>query len=101
MEAVAVTAAVERQRVKGFEAMLTVADMALLLRKPTRYVTRLIKSGALRGVKLGGNSYRVRPQEWEAFVARSLAAGGVAGHRHARPSGGVRHGMQGFRGAAE
>jgi len=85
-----------KPRVKGFDPLLTVNDLALLMGKPTRFVLRLIKSGALKAIKLGGNSWRVRPEEWRRFTEK-----GATGYRHARPSGGIRPGMFGHTGGGE
>lgn len=88
METVTMTA--DKPLVKGFDPLLTVGDLAVLMSKPTRFVLKLIKTGALRGIKLGGNSWRVRPEEWRRFTEC-----GATGYRHARPSGGPRAGMWG------
>jgi excisionase family DNA binding protein len=90
------TEAARKPTVKGVEALLTVNDLALLMQKPTRFVRSLIKSGALRGIKLGGNSWRVTRAEWDRFISE-----GATGHRFARPSGGVRPGMWGATGGGE
>lgn len=74
------------KHVKGFTAALTVADLARLERKPQRFVReKLLKTGALRAHRLGGNGWRVYPEDYEDFRRR-----GATGFRHARPSGGRR-----------
>jgi hypothetical protein len=72
--------------------MLTVNDLSCSWAS-RRGLSRLIKSGAIKAVKLGGNSWRVRPEEWTRFVEK-----GATGFRHARPSGGIRPGMFGHTG---
>ena len=86
-------AVMKKPKVKGFDPLLTVNDLSLLMGKPTRFVLGLIKSGAIKAVKLGGNFWRVRPEEWTRFVEK-----GATGFRHARPSGGIRPGMFGHTG---
>lgn len=86
-------AVMQKPKVKGFDPLLTVNDLSLLMGKPTRFVLGLIKSGAIKAVKLGGNSWRVSPEEWTRFVEK-----GATGFRHARPSGGIRPGMFGHTG---
>lgn len=74
------------ETVKGIEAMLTAEEVAALLKRPARFVReKLLKTGVLKGVRLGGNCWRVDPAEYRDFVAR-----GVTGFRFARPSGGRR-----------
>ena len=89
-------AVMQKPKVKGFDPLLTVNDLSLLMGKPTRFVLGLIKSGAIKAIKLGGNSWRVRPEEWTRFVEK-----GATGFRHARPSGGIRPGMWGATGGGE
>ncbi|HRR33986.1 MAG TPA: helix-turn-helix domain-containing protein [Kiritimatiellia bacterium] len=90
------TVTARRPTIKGVAPLLTVNDLALLMNKPTRFVRGLIKSGALKAIKLGGNSWRVTPAEFDRFVAK-----GATGYRHAAPSGGVRTGMWGATGGGE
>lgn len=78
------------RKVKGLDPLLTIRDVALLAGKPERFMRNLIKSGALRAIKLGGNSWRIQPAEWTRFLEK-----GATGFRHARPSGGLHPGMRG------
>lgn len=72
--------------VKGLEVMLTAEDVAEVVRKPVRFVReKLLKTGSLKGVKLGGNSWRVDPAAFREWQER-----GATGFRFARPSGGKR-----------
>ncbi len=74
------------ENVKGFEAMLTADDVAKLVGRPVRWVREnLLKTGALKAKRMGGNCWRVVPavyREWER--------NGVTGSRFARASGGAR-----------
>ena len=73
-------------RINGFDMMLTVAEVAAIIRKPARFVReQLIRPGILKAIKFGGNSYRIRPSD----LARMLETG-PAGFRHVRGSGGRR-----------
>ena len=83
--------------VQGYEPLLTLDEVSLLMKKPKRYVSGLIKRRQLKGIKFGGNSWRVKPEEWRRFTTAAENAGGVDGFRHARPSGGIRKGMFGFK----
>jgi len=83
--------------VQGYEPLLTLEEVSKLMKKPKRYVSGLIKRRQLKGIKFGGNSWRVTPEEWRRFKTAAENAGGVDGFRHARPSGGVRKGMFGFK----
>jgi excisionase family DNA binding protein len=83
--------------VQGLEPLLTVDEVAALMKKPKRYVSGLIKRRQLAGIKFGGNSWRVDPEEWRRFKTAAATAGGVDGFRHARASGGIRKGMLGFK----
>ena len=91
------TEAARKPSVKGVEALLTVNDLALLMQKPTRFVRSLIKSGALRGIKLGGNSWRVTRAEWDRFISKGATGGG----EERAAAGGVRPGMWGATGGGE
>ena len=74
--------------VMGVAPMLTPEDVGRLIGKSGRFVReRLLKTGALRGVRFGGNCWRVRVEDYERMVAT-----GATGARHARPSGGRRGG---------
>lgn len=73
------TVTARRPTIKGVAPLLTVNDLALLMNKPTRFVRGLIKSGALKAIKLGGNSWRVTPAEFDRFVAKG--ATGVPARR--------------------
>lgn len=74
------------ETVKGLEAMLTAEDVARLVSRPVRWVREnLLKTGAIRAKRMGGNCWRVPPaayREWEA--------NGATGARFARSSGGRR-----------
>lgn len=71
-------------KVKGFEAMLTLNEVAQVLRRPVRYVReQLVAPGILPAKKLGGNSWRVRPEAFRRWLEQ-----GETGARFARPSGG-------------
>lgn len=71
--------------VRGFERLLTLAEVAQVLRRPVRYVReQLVAPGILPAKKLGGNSWRVRPE-----VFRRWLEAGETGSRFARPSGGL------------
>ena len=78
------------------EAMLTVQELAALMKRPRRYVMTLIHTRQIRAAKFGGNSWRTTWAEWRRFRDAALAEGGVNGFRHATPSGGIRPGMRGF-----
>lgn len=72
--------------VKGIAVMLTAEEVAEVLRKPVRFVReKLLKTGSLPGVKLGGNSWRVDPERFREWQAR-----GATGFRFAKGSGGGR-----------
>lgn len=74
------------ETVKGIAVMLTAEDVAEVLRKPVRFVReKLLKTGSLPSVKLGGNSWRVDPDAFRAWQAR-----GATGFRFAKGSGGAR-----------
>lgn len=83
--------------VKGFKPLLTPDDLSTLMQKPRRYVLGLIKRRQIKGIRFGGNSWRVDPEEWIRFKTAAETAGGVDGFRHARASGGIRKGMFGFK----
>ena len=76
--------------IKGCERLLTVRDLSLLLRKPERWVRENIvstdgKEGYIKGFKLGGNSIRVHPEAYRAYVKK-----GATGFNSAPSSGGRR-----------
>lgn len=87
----------DKSTVQGLEPLLTVEELSELMKKPRRYVTGLIKRRQIKGIKFGGNSWRVDPEEWRRFKTAASNAGGVDGFRHAKPSGGIRKGMLGFK----
>ena len=71
------------ETVKGIERLLTLPDLKVLLGKPPQFIReKLLLTGILKGFKLGGNSWRVTPAEYERFI-RS----GATGFKHALPSG--------------
>lgn len=62
----------------GVPQLLTVAEVADLLRVSNMTVYRLIKSGDLAALRVGKN-YRIRKQDLEAFLsAGSVQAEGTA-----------------------
>ncbi len=72
-----------RKLVKGVDTLLTPEDIAQIIQRPVRWVReKLIEPGILKTVSFGGNSKRVRPRDWEAFLEK-----GQTGYRHAAPSG--------------
>lgn len=80
------TAISPRREIKGFWQFLTINDVAIIIQRPVRYVREeLVKTGILPAKKMGGNSWRIVPEDFEAWK-RS----GVTGARFARPSGGRR-----------
>lgn len=89
--------AVNTETVQGFKPLLTLDEVSKLMKKPRRFVSGLIKRRQLRGIKFGGNSWRVSPEEWLRFKTAAETAGGVDGFRHAKASGGIRKGMFGFK----
>lgn len=70
--------------VKGIDQLLTPEDIAVLIKRPVRFVReKLLKPhGVLKSVKFGGNSYRVRPVDFAEFLAK-----GQTGFRGSRSSG--------------
>jgi hypothetical protein len=63
--------------------LLTIDDVASRLKKPARWVReKLVKTGLLKTIKLGGNSDRITLEAYRNFVRA-----GVTGCRHATPSG--------------
>lgn len=73
-------------RVRGIEVMLTLPEVAAVVRRPVRYVREsLVKPGILPAKKLGGNSWRVRPE-----ALREWMESGATGARFARSSGRAR-----------
>lgn len=69
--------------VKGIECLLTPEDIARIVQRPVRWVRdKLLKPGLVKTIPFGGNSQRVRPRDWQAFLER-----GQTGFRHAQPSG--------------
>lgn len=78
--------AVQAVEVKGFRRMLTLEEIAVILKRPVRYVREsLVKPGIIPAKKLGGNSYRVRPEAFETWLES-----GPTGAKFAPPSGGSR-----------
>jgi excisionase family DNA binding protein len=68
---------------QGDEFLLTVEDVAKRIGKPVRFVReKLIKTGDLPHIKFGGNSIRIRPEEYRKYLDR-----GLTGFKHASPSG--------------
>jgi excisionase family DNA binding protein len=63
----------------SLDPLLTLAEVAKILRCSHRTIRRLIKSGRLRAVQTG-RCYRFRCQDVSELVRRSLTTG------HARPS---------------
>ena len=69
--------------VKGVDRMLTAAEVAEIIRKPVKFVRdKLLVPGVLKGIKLGGNGWRVRPSDLDRFID-----GGATGFRSAGQSG--------------
>ncbi len=66
----------------GVECLLDPGQVATVLGRPVRWVREnLLKSGSLRALRLGGNSWRVRPSELQKWIDKNQ------GWRHAQPSG--------------
>ncbi len=64
--------------VKGVEQLLTPADLAQVLSLSKRTVfVKFIRSGVIPSRKFGARSYRVRPADLAAWLAR-----GCNGERH-------------------
>ena len=81
---------VKENVIKGCERLLTVKDLSALFGKPQRWVRENVislegKHGFIRAFKLGGNSIRVYPAAYRAYVER-----GVTGFNGAPQSGGWR-----------
>ena len=69
----------------GVEVLMDPGQVAIVLGRPVRWVREsLLKPGLLRSVRLGGNSWRVRPSELARWIESNH------GFRHSRPSGGCR-----------
>lgn len=65
----------------GFLKLMTPADVAASLQMSKRVVfQRFIKTGAIPSKRFGARSYRVRPVDFNEWVAR-----GTTGFRHATP----------------
>ncbi len=57
--------------VKGVDKMLDQNDVAMVIGKPVRWVREhLLKTRLLRAVKMGGNSWRIRPEDLERLIER-------------------------------
>lgn len=60
---------IQKRKVKGFDQMLFVEDVAIILRRPVRWVREnLINSGVLPSIRIGGNSVRIKPSAFEKFM---------------------------------
>jgi len=69
--------------IKGCEKMLTAKEVSEVLGKPVKWVRdELLCTGILKGIKLGGNSWRVRPSELNRYTGSS-----ATGFKHETPSG--------------
>jgi hypothetical protein len=70
-------------KVKGFDRMLSPADIAIVIGRPVRWVReKLIKTGVIASLKFGGNSVRVRADDFRTYLDK-----GATGFRNAKPSG--------------
>jgi hypothetical protein len=82
----------EQQAMKtvcGVEVLMDPGQVAIVLGRPVRWVREsLLKPGLLRSVRLGGNSFRVRPSELARWIESNIESN--QGFRHSRPSGGCR-----------
>jgi len=68
--------------IKGCERLLTAEDISALIGKPVRFVREMLNRGEMKGMKFGGNSWRVHPRAYMAYVER-----GATGFNGATPSG--------------
>lgn len=66
--------------VKGIACLLDVGEVARVLGRPERWVReQLLKTGLLRSVRLGGNSFRVRPCDLSEWIECNVGTRHVAG----------------------
>ena len=71
------------RKAKGFDRMLTQEDIAFVISRPVRWVReKLLKTGVIKSVRFGGNSYRVTQANFAEFIAH-----GNTGFRSSPSSG--------------
>jgi len=74
------------EQIKNCERLLNLTDIQCLVGRPKSWIRKLLKSGLMKGCKLGGNNWRVTQKEFKEWVGKGCPCGA----RNSQPSGSCR-----------
>jgi len=74
------------EQIKNCDRLLNLTDIQCLVGRPKSWIRKLLKSGLLKGCKLGGNNWRVTQKEFKEWVSKGCPCGA----KYSQPSGSCR-----------